>query len=56
MENIKIQFKDIVVDVALIIDKRIGDEIEENEYVKHIETYIRQTDNLYIYKLSVCLM
>ena len=52
MENIKIQFKDIVVDVALIIDKRIGDEIEENEYVKHIETYIRQTDNLYIYNMT----
>ena len=41
MEEVKLNFKDIVVHVALIIDKRIIDEIEEDEYVKHIETYIR---------------
>ena len=48
MEEVKLNFKDIVVHVALIIDKRIIDEIEEDEYVKHIETYIRQTDHLYL--------
>ena len=51
MEEVKLNFKDIVVHVALIIDKRIIDEIEEDEYVKHIETYIRQTDHLYIYNM-----
>lgn len=36
MEEVKVSFKDIVVNVALIINKRIIDEIEEDEYVKHI--------------------
>ena len=52
MEEVKVSFKDIVVNVALIINKRIIDEIEEDEYVKHIETYIRETDNLYIYNMT----
>ena len=51
MEKQKHDFYDIHVNAALLIDKRIVDNIEELEYVRHVETYIRNVDNLYIYNL-----
>lgn len=45
-------FNDIIINAALIINKRIIDDIEENEYIRHIETYVRNVDHLYIYNLT----
>lgn len=45
-------FHDIVINLSLMIDKRIVDEIDEKEYIRHIETYVRHVDNLYIYNMT----
>ena len=52
MEQQKHDFNEIKLNAALIINKRIVDNIEEAEYVRHIETYVRHVDNLYIYNLT----
>lgn len=52
MQNDKHDFHDIVVNASLMIDKRIIDAIDEKEYIRHIETYVRHVDNLYIYNMT----
>ena len=52
MEQRKNNFYDKRINAALIINKRIVDNAEEKEYIRHIETYIRNVDNLYIYNLT----
>ncbi len=51
MQNTKPEFTDIKINASLIIDKRIKDEIEIKEYVKEIETYVNNVEELYIYNL-----
>lgn len=41
-----------IINASLIINRRIVDDIEEAEYVRHIETYVRQVEHLYIYNLT----
>lgn len=45
-------FNKIKINAALIINKRMVDNIDESEYVKHISTYINHIDNLYIYNMT----
>lgn len=45
-------FSNIKINAALLINKRIADNIEEEEYVKHVATYINNIDNLYIYNMT----
>lgn len=52
MEQRKHDFYDKHINAALIINKRIVDNVEEKEYVRHIETYVRNVDNLYIYNIT----
>ncbi len=52
MEQEKHDFNELIINAALIINKRIVDNIEEAEYARHIETYVRHVDNLYIYNLT----
>lgn len=52
MEEQQNQFYDIHVNAALIIQKRMIDQVDMKEYVRQIATYIQYIDHLYIYNLT----
>lgn len=45
-------FNKVKINAALIINKRIVDNIDEMEYAKHIATYVNHVDSLYIYNMT----
>lgn len=52
MEREKHQFNDLKISAALIIQKRMIDQIDMSEYVREISTYVNDVDNLYIYNMT----
>lgn len=46
------QFTDLKVSAALIIQKRMINQVDMQEYVREISTYIHAVDNLYIYNMT----
>jgi len=46
------QFIDLKVSAALIIQKRMINQVDMQEYVREISTYIHAVDNLYIYNMT----
>lgn len=52
MQDTERNFKELKINAALIISKRMIDNIDEAEYVKHISTYVNNVNNLYIYNMT----
>lgn len=52
MGELQHQFNELKINAALIIQKRIIDSVDENEYLREISTYINEVDNLYIYNMT----
>lgn len=52
VSDLQHQFNDLKISAALMIQKRMVNDVDTSEYVREISTYINQVDKLYIYNFT----